>query len=249
MPFFSSNNRRLFYREEGQGPLLLVLPGNTASSANYEAELAYFGRHYHAVSFDFLGTGQSERLERWPDDWWERGAYDALALVHHLREKECLVMGTSGGGVVALMMAILFPKQVQAVVADSCVERFSPEGLRAEVAVRQQRPPELVGFWQYAHGDDWQQVVEADSNLLLRIAEGSGDWAGGRLKAISCPVLLTASLRDQSLPDVREQIGHMVEQIPKGTAFLVNEGDHPFMWSNPEYFRRMSNCFLKMSLR
>jgi hypothetical protein len=29
MPYFTYCQRRLFYREQGQGPLLVILPGNT----------------------------------------------------------------------------------------------------------------------------------------------------------------------------------------------------------------------------
>ena len=44
MPYFIRNDNRLFYREQGAAPLLLILPGNTAASACREAELAHFGQ-------------------------------------------------------------------------------------------------------------------------------------------------------------------------------------------------------------
>ena len=34
MPYVTHDDHRLFYREQGNGPLLLILPGNTASSAH-----------------------------------------------------------------------------------------------------------------------------------------------------------------------------------------------------------------------
>ncbi|QTA84412.1 alpha/beta fold hydrolase [Desulfonema magnum] len=84
MPYFIYNNHRLFYREQGNGQLLLILPGNTASSACLQSELEYFGRHYHVVSFDFMGTGRSDRMSSWPEDWWKQGADQAAALLDHL---------------------------------------------------------------------------------------------------------------------------------------------------------------------
>ncbi|MCB0152504.1 MAG: hypothetical protein KDE01_33210, partial [Caldilineaceae bacterium] len=62
MPIFSIDGLTLHYREAGAGPLLLVLPGNTASSACHDGELTYFADHFHVVSPDFRGTGQSTRL-------------------------------------------------------------------------------------------------------------------------------------------------------------------------------------------
>ena len=57
MPYLEWKGQRLFYRERGEGELLLVLPGNTASSACHEGELAYWSERYHVVSLDYLGIG------------------------------------------------------------------------------------------------------------------------------------------------------------------------------------------------
>ena len=218
MPHFEHEGQALFYREQGEGPLLLVLPGNTASSACHEGELAYFGQSYRTIVPDFLGTGRSDRLEAWPDDWWERAARDALALVEHLGEQSCQVVGTSGGGIVALLMAIEQPARVKAVVADSCVARLPPGSLLSVLQDRERRTPEQVSFWRQAHGHDWDQVVEADTGLLLRFAESGGDWFAGRLREIRCPVLFVASLRDELLPNVCEQLCSMVEQVADSRA-------------------------------
>ena len=122
MAYFIFENRKLFYREEGSGPLLLLLPGNTASSACLQGELSWFGRNYRAVALDFPGTGQSERQAAWPEDWWRLGAQAAAALVEYLDCGKALVLGVSGGGVVALEMALGFPARVKAVVAEAVRE-------------------------------------------------------------------------------------------------------------------------------
>ena len=156
MPYFSWNDHSLFYREHGKGSLLLVLPGNTASSAAHAGELEYFGAREsgphdpgcRAVSIDFLGTGQSDRVEHWADDWWAQGARQARALVDHLSYERCVVMGTSGGAIAALWMAILFPNVVRGVIADSCVQHFTEAMLRRNVKeARDQREPGQMQFW------------------------------------------------------------------------------------------------------
>lgn len=245
MPYFVSRGHRLHYRERGQGPLLLILPGSTASSAGHQGELAYFSRRYHTVSLDFWGTGQSDRLAVWPEDWWERVARDAVGLVRSLGYERCIAMGTSGGAAVALLMAIMFPAQVQAVVADSVVERPTPDGLRASVADRGWRTPEQVSFWQRMHGDDWEAVVEADGDLLHRFADRGADWFGGRLPEIACPALFTASLHDELLPDVGPQLLRMLDQVRDSRVFLTRDGGHPLMWSRPGEFRRAASAFLE----
>ena len=245
--FFTANGHRLAYRAQGSGPLLLILPGNTSSSAWHEGELQHFSGRYHAAALDFLGTGQSERLAIWPENWWKHGALDALALIEALGEEQAVLVGTSGGAVAALWAAILAPERVRAVVADSTGEFADPELLRAEIGNRAYKTPEQASFWRKAHGEDWEQVVEADNQICMALAARGGDWFGGRLNEIHCPVLFSASLRDDLLPDLREQLPRMAAQVADGYVFLCGgAGAHPLMWSRPAEFRTAADAFLNL---
>ena len=245
MSVFYRKNQKLFYREQGQGPLLLIFPGNTASSACYIREINHFSQYFHVIAVDLPGTGQSDRLEVWPDSWWQDGARVAAELVNRLGEEGCVVMGSSSGGVCALWMAILYPEMVRAVVADSCVPRLSPAQVRNTIAEREEPSEEMIAFWQYAHGPDWRQVIQADSDLLRRFAERGRDWFEGRLRQVRCPVLLSASLGDSLLPDIGVQVFEMSRQIRTSQVFLIREGDHPLMWSCPEDFRCACDSFFE----
>jgi valacyclovir hydrolase len=244
MPYFTSNNHRLFYREQGSGLLLLILHGNTASSAHHAGELDYFAQHHHAVALDFWGCGQSDRLAMWPLDWWAQGGRDAAALVQHLGHERALVMGASGGAIAALWMAIDSPQRVQALIADSTVEQESADWIERELHNRRQLTPEQISFWRHAHGDDWQQVVNADSDLLHRFAQAGGDWFQGRLNEVRCPVLFTASLRDDLLQDPGRQNCQMALQVKGSQVYFATEGTHPLMWSRADDFRRAADWFL-----
>jgi valacyclovir hydrolase len=244
MPYFTSFGHRLHYREQGRGPLLLLLPGNSASGAHMRGELDHFMGEFHVVALDLLGTGQSERVAVWPDDWWALAAQDAAALVEHLGGGPCIAMGTSGGAAVALLLAGSMPERVRAVVADSFIGRWQPRSLQAMVAGRLLDDAHAARFWQYGHGEDWRQVVEADSALLERLAERGGDLLGGALAQVSCPTLFTASLRDDLLPNVAEEACAMARQVRGSHVYLADSGNHPLMWSRPEAFRRVAGCFL-----
>jgi hypothetical protein len=144
-------------------------------------------------------------------------------------------------------MAIHFPEKVRAVIADSCVERFPKEMAHRNVyQERGQRTPEQVQFWETAHGADWEQVIKADTAMLLRFADEGGDWFAGRLSEIRCPVILTASKQDTALPQVTQQVSRMSEQMADCRVFLNNRGGHPLMWSSPQDFRYISDYFLKV---
>ena len=246
MPYFKWNDHQIFYRQQGEGPLLLILPGNTASSICHQGEADYFCNRFHVVSFDFLGTGQSDRIPTWPDDWWGQGASQARALVEHLGRQDCIVMGTSGGAAIALRMAIQYPRVVRAVIADSCIETFTNEMAEKNVIQERKDPsPEQIQFWQYAHGSDWEQVITADTAMVLRFVERGGDWFQGRLNEVQCPVLLTASREDSFLAPVFPNVSKMAEQIPNCRLFVNNRGGHPLMWTAPQDFRAVSDYFFK----
>ena len=223
-----------------------MLPGNTASSAHLQRELDYFSDRFHVAALDFLGTGQSDRVAVWTDQWWIEGAQQASALIEHLGYREAVLMGTSGGAVAALLTAIYFPERVRAVVADSFVEKAPPEQFsELVIADRTKRSPGQIDFWKMGHGEDWEQVVEADTAMLVRFTNQGADWFRGELDQLQCPVLITGSLQDQLIPGAAQQFCGMVDKIPDCRLYLHSEGNHPLMWSQAAAFRAVSDHFLK----
>jgi valacyclovir hydrolase len=246
MPYFNWKNHQLYFREQGEGNLLMILPGDTASSACHQGELDHFGDRFQTVSLDFLGTGKSDRVAKWADNWWQEGARQAKALVDHLGYQKCIVMGTSGGASAALLMAIEYSDTVSAVVADSCVELFSMEFVEKTVIVnRRVRTSGQIQFWEFANGADWDQVVEADTAMLVRFAKQGGDWFSGRLSKIQCPVLITANKEDRDLPQIVLQTSRMAEQVRNCRLFINDHGGHPMMWTAPQDFHAVVDHFLK----
>ena len=244
MPFFNSQHRHLFYREQGSGPLLIILPGNTASSVLHQGDLDYYGTRFRAVSMDFLGTGQSERLDPWPEDWWQHGALDVLGLIEHLGAQSAALMGTSGGAVVALWAAILNPQRVNLVIADSCGEYLPAKIVGPMLEERGLHTSGQISFWTDAHGEDWEQVVNADTQVCRAFGERGGDWFEGRLKEITCPTLFSASLADSLLPGIGVEVVSMSAQVRGSQAYLYNGGDHPLMFSAPDLFRAAADRFI-----
>ena len=135
--------------------------------------------------------------------------------------------------------------RVRAVVADSCVPHLPADWVLKVVAARETPSRGAAAFWRQAHGDDWADVVAADSDLMRRYAAAGGvDVLQGRLGLVRCPVLFTASLRDDVLPDLEVQLCDMLRQVEGSRLVLVDRGTHPLMWSRPDEFRWAADCFL-----
>jgi len=245
MPYFDFRNHKLFYRIQGKGSLLIVLPGNTASSICHQPELDYFSKDFTTVSLDYLGTGKSDRLTRFSDHWYAECAEQTYDLINHLTLGPAVLLGTSGGAVVALHTAAHFPKQVRAVIADSFTPSLTQELLQHNVINERKKPSEnQAAFWSYAHGEDWAEVVQMDTAMLVNLVQSGGEWLKDVLDRVSCPVFFTASLEDNSLVNPTAHTLAMLNQVKDGRAFFSQHGGHPLIWSAPEEFRLAIKGFL-----
>ena len=129
MSYFDYKGKKIFYKEEGLGQPLLLLHGNTASSKMFASIVPSFTEKYRVIIMDFLGCGQSEHMEKWPEDLWYQWSEQAAALCNHLKLKDINVIGSSGGALAAINMVLSHDDLVHAVVADSF------EGLEADNGV------------------------------------------------------------------------------------------------------------------
>ncbi|MBG0771640.1 MAG: alpha/beta hydrolase, partial [Anaerolineaceae bacterium] len=209
------------------------------------ADLDFFAPSFTAVSFDYLGTGLSDRIEHTPSDWFRDCADQAVALIEHLDLGPAILLGTSGGAVIALHGAADHSNRVRAVIADSFTPVFTPQMLQGNVIDERSNPTEdQAAFWRFAHGEDWRAVVEADTQMLRDMVDKGGQWLGDSLARVACPVLLTFSLEDPMLVDPVKYGFEILSQLPDGRIFFNPKGGHPLIWSAPEAFRQAIQGFL-----
>ncbi len=244
MPFFEYGNKTVHYRDEGTGPVLLLLPGNTASSASHDGEMEYFSKSFRVICPDYVGYGQSSRVAVFPSDFWRSNAGMSLELLHALGIREFIAMGTSGGGIVALNVGIIAGRAVRCLIADSIPgERPAMEEVQRWVRDNQNLTPDKEAFWRQAHGDDWAVVIERENALMLAVA--GKDLYNGKLRDIVSPVLLTASLADDCILGIDRAMCAIARKIPTSRLVLYPTGGHPLMWSRADVFRAEAIRFFK----
>lgn len=238
MPDFCYRNKKIFYRDEGEGQTILLLPGNTSSSSIHEGEIAFFSKRYRVICPDYPGYGKSERVDCFPIDFWWYNAEMCLQLITSLQVVDFIVIGTSGGGMIALNVAIMSGSQVKCVVADSIPGEFTGENdIELLMSSRENMTKGQILFWTRAHGEDWRDVVELDTMLVLDNAKRGESFYKGRLGAIKCPVLLTGSLADDMVVNIEVGIANIARQISMSKVVLFPAGGHTLMLSRPEAFR------------
>jgi pimeloyl-ACP methyl ester carboxylesterase len=134
--FVDIDGTRMHYRDEGQGPVLVLLHGSRANLEQWDGWVQAMGGRLRIIRFDVLGHGLAGEDAR--DDY---SAARQLALMHGLLDRlgveRAIVGGTSGGATLAVRYAVAHPERVEALLLSTIPLRMpaAPRVSRAERAV------------------------------------------------------------------------------------------------------------------
>jgi pimeloyl-ACP methyl ester carboxylesterase len=215
--------RRLAYhRVPGAFPGVLFCGGYTSDMTGTKAlALEAFCREQGRafVRFDYSGHGASSgdfadgTIGGWTDD--------ALAIVDRVSEGPLLVVGSSMGGWIMLLVALARPERVAGLIGVAAAPDFTEDLLLGRATAEQRRALAEQGYWMQpsAYGPPYPVTRrlsdEAREHLVLR----------GPIP-ISCPVHLLHGQRD---PDVPWRTAlHLAERLQAEdvTVELIKAGDH-----------------------
>lgn len=249
----------IHYVDEGAGEALLILPENAHSSLAYRAEIDHFAGRYRVLSLDYPGTGRSTRDNAYEDeqelDLWNYWADLACHLLLELGVGGCYVLGAGYGAWAALhfagKQAKLHQLAVKGVLADSFLARVDGRTLHRALDGREHYYVRRVDWLAQQHGDDWREVVDADTRTLRRLADRGGyavpDFV---LNSIRCPMLLSGSLQDATTPGIAGEFARISSLVPDCSLYLASESghrygdEHPLLWTAPDVFRAAAGLFL-----
>lgn len=119
MPYFKYSGKKVFYSEIGNGKPVIFLHGNTASAKMFSGMEKLFVSEYKVIMIDFLGHGMSDRIKEFATDLWFDEALQVITLIEEMSYKKVHLIGSSGGALVAINVALERPDLVDKVIADS----------------------------------------------------------------------------------------------------------------------------------
>jgi pimeloyl-ACP methyl ester carboxylesterase len=129
----SDDGLRLYGRDypgpSPEAPVLLCLPGLTRNSKDFEALALSLCQRWRVLCPDQRGRGHSARDSdpgRYRPD---RYCADMLALLDGLDIERVGLIGTSLGGLMAMMLVAMRPQAIQAVVLNDVGPEFDPAGI------------------------------------------------------------------------------------------------------------------------
>lgn len=248
MSYFNYESQKIYYTEAGSGKPVLFLHGNTASSRMFEPLLPLYQDKFQVILMDFLGNGRSDRPERFPAQLWIEEARQTIALLEQRKLQNVNLIGTSGGAWVAINVALERPDLVGKVVADSfdgrtLADDFADKLVQERASAK--RDEMGAGFYQWCQGDDWERVVDMDTEALIQCAENKLTLFTKPLSQLQVPLLLMGSQEDKMCrADIREEYLAIAAETDAKIK-LFTTGGHPALLSNAEQAAEAICSFLK----
>jgi pimeloyl-ACP methyl ester carboxylesterase len=155
------------------GLTVLCLPGLTRNSRDFEALAPHLAARYRVVCPDLRGRGFSARDPKWQN--YHPGTYlaDLQRLMEALELKRVAIIGTSLGGLLAMMLGATMPDRVAGIVLNDIGPEVDPQGLERIRSYTGTLPP--VGAWDQAvsqlrgvYGNAWPGLSDETWSSLAR---------------------------------------------------------------------------------
>ena len=116
--------KRVWVEDEGEGPVLLLVPGGGGGSHDYfHPWLRPLARGLRVVTYDGFGRGRSEKAARPSEYSFQRDVEEVEALRRALGIERLAVLGHSYGGFVAQAYALAHPDRVTHLVLSNAMIR------------------------------------------------------------------------------------------------------------------------------
>ena len=218
-------NRKIAYRQDSINPNggVIFLPGFFSDMTGTKASFLAQRCHEKGIGFtrfDYRGHGASSEkfIDGCIGDWLE----DALAVFDEVTSGPQIVVGSSMGGWIMLLLALRRPERVKGLVGIAAAPDFTKDLVWDVLSPekRQEMKENGVIYEPSDYGDPLpytlKLVEEGQNHLLL---EKGIDFAG--------PVRLLHGQMDKDVP--WQTSLKIMEALPHGNVrlTLVKDGDHP----------------------
>ncbi|SNT28003.1 Pimeloyl-ACP methyl ester carboxylesterase [Anaerovirgula multivorans] len=252
MPYFKYNDKSCYFEEQGEGIPVLFLHGNTASSNMFYDVIETYTKDYKVILIDFLGHGKSDRVEKLNTDLWYDEALQVIAFLEQTKYKKVHLIGSSGGALVAINVALERPDLVDKVIADSFegeipIKEFTQNVIADRTVSKQDEGAKE--FYFSMHGSDWESIVDNDTMAIYEHAKSIGKFFHKPLSTLHSEILLTGSKEDEFVslinPDYFSTVyTNLIEKIGHGEMHIFPKGGHPALLSNRDEFVMIAKKFL-----
>lgn len=242
MAYFTFENKKVFYTSTGEGAPILMLHGNTASSGMFDSITEMYAKDFRIILIDYPGHGKSARVKKFEADFWFYNSKVCIALLDELNLENVAVIGTSGGALIGINMAMEYPDRVNFLFADSFSGEYPPKNKNANIITERERSKKnmhVAEFWEFNHGPDWESVVDSDTAMQVEFCETESSFFHLSIAALKVPTILTGSKEDDLIHSPEVIYSNLKIKNEKLEIHLFETGSHPAILSNALSFYQL----------
>ena len=160
-------------RSATTGPTVLCLPGLTRNSRDFEALAPHLAVRHRVICPDLRGRGLSARDPQWSS--YHPGTYlaDVRRLLQVLELERVVIVGTSLGGLLGMMLGATDPERVAGLVLNDIGPEVDPKGIERIKSYTGMLPPvrtwdEAIKQTRVVYGNAWLGLSEERWSVLVR---------------------------------------------------------------------------------
>jgi pimeloyl-ACP methyl ester carboxylesterase len=127
--FITSDGLALAWEEQGGGLPLLCLPGLTRNARDFDDLGAALGERHRLLRLTLRGRGASDRDPDFRNYNVAVEARDVVEFLDHLDLDRVVVIGTSRGGLIAMLLAAVAKPRLAGVLLNDVGPELAPQGL------------------------------------------------------------------------------------------------------------------------
>ncbi|WOO88609.1 alpha/beta hydrolase [Mollicutes bacterium LVI A0078] len=235
MGLLNYNGKKIYYSIQGDGPILIILHGNTASSKMFDSIISEYIRYFKIVTLDFLGNGKSDRIPEMATDLWYDQALQVVELCKRNKFTNVNILGCSGGAYTALNVALEESGLVSNLFADSFGPPKSMDAISGAITLERQsalKDKGAIEFWKTMHGLDYAEVVIQDANAIERHHKYIKNFFHGDLSVVKSNIYLLGSKCDQFYPNIDQIFLDYKKVIKKCKVKVFEDGGHVVTLTN-----------------
>lgn len=221
---------QLHFEEQGSGPVLILLHGNSEDHRYFSHQVDHFARTMRVIALDTRGHGESPHGE---EPLSIAGFADDLhAFMEEQGIEHATLLGFSDGANIAMSFALEHPEMVDALILNGGNLYF--KGLKTKV-----RMSIIVSHWFASFGSNKSQSA-AERRELLELMLFEPNFTPEMLQKLTMPTLVVAGTDDM----VQDEHTRLISQSIPHARLEILDGDHFVAAGNPEAFNAAVERFL-----
>jgi pimeloyl-ACP methyl ester carboxylesterase len=270
MPYVElKDGNKMWYIEKGKGMPIAFVHGFLGSSWLFENQVDYFGKWYHAMAFDHLGHGKSDKPDNASYALPQLAANLDYAVGRLFGEEKFVLIGHSMGGMISLLCATTpkFAKRLKALVLMSTAPKLKNPGLdeyvknlrsgKMRLSDRELMETVFVALcFQSKYAREHKDLVKEFVDLTMLNKEQVGlatmysivdDYnVENKLGTIGVPTLILTGDKDVFIPPESSKLMHEKIKNSELKVLTPNIG-HMIQFEATEQYHKALLDFLKKS--